>query len=111
MTRYRQDAKTGKLHEIIQDTGENHSHFVSVDSVAFMSPIDGSRIRNSRELREHNKRHGVSNDLDSLREQTSKEMARKHSTGTKKERVEAIRDSIERVQSSGFHRNVQYDDQ
>jgi hypothetical protein len=108
--RYRQDPKTGKLHEITQDSGKSHSNFISIADVNFVSPIDGSHIRNIRELNEHNKRHGVSNDLDSLREQTAKEMGRHNRPfSTSRERKEAINDAIERVSSSGFRRNIQYD--
>jgi hypothetical protein len=75
-----------------------------------VSPVDGSRIRNRGELAAHNRLHGVTNDIDSLREQGQREQNRKPRTGNKKERVAAIVDAIERTQSSGFSRRIQYDE-
>ena len=54
----------------------------------------------------------MTNDLDSLREKTANEMARANNIspyGTKKQRIEAIRDSIERVSSSGYRREQNYE--
>jgi hypothetical protein len=76
----------------------------------FVSPVDGSRVRNRGELAAHNRIHGVTNDIDSLREKGNRELNRKPNTGSKKERVATIVDAMERVQSSGFSRRIQYDD-
>jgi|TARA_R110000822_G_scaffold47505_1_gene125962 MFS superfamily sulfate permease-like transporter len=85
---------------------------VHMDLDSFVSPIDGTVISSRPLLEEHNRRHGVTNDLDSLREKTANEMARARNIspyGTKKQRIEAIRDSIERVSSSGYRREQNYE--
>jgi len=68
MPRWRQDSKTG---ELIRIDGEAQKQKVSgLDSgggifpgakpfEAFVSPVDGSLIRNGRELEDHNRRNGV----------------------------------------------------
>ncbi len=105
---YRQNGETGKLHEVVRGHRKENVGYDSFEP--FVSCVDGSRIRNRGELAEHNLRHGVTNDIDSLREKGQREMNRKPNTGTKKERVAAIVDAMERVQSSGFSRRIQYDD-
>ena len=80
---------------------------IHVDNVDFISPIDGSHIHNSRELVDHNKKHGVSNDLDSLREQTERAGNKNHLS--RRERKDAINDAMHRVSSSGFSRREQYE--
>ena len=82
-------------------------HFVRSGNVDFISPIDGSHIRNSQQLVDHNKRHGVSNDLDSRRQQTAD--ANKPMKLSKTERRDDINDAIERASSSGFSRRVNYE--
>lgn len=80
---------------------------IHMDLDSFVSPIDGTVISSRPGLVEHNRRHGVTNDLDSLKEKTSREMARAgniKAAGTKKERVAGIRNAIERASSSGYHR-------
>ena len=108
MPRWRQDHVTGELIEI-SNGPICHHHSVSVFD-SFVSHVDGTTIRNSDDLRAHNNRHGVSNDPDSLREQTAQQDNRQHTTGSRQERIAAIRDSMERVQSSGFHREIIYDE-
>ncbi len=108
--RWRQDLETGELIEITNKRASARVH-IHVDNVDFVSPIDGSRIRNNRELVSHNRKHGVTNDLDSLREQTQKARAGKSETReTAHERKLAIVDAIERASSSGYHRKVEYDE-
>ena len=105
--RWRQDRETGKLVEIVKRKPVP-GVFIHVDDVDFISPVDGTRIRNSRELIDHNKRHGVSNDLDSLREQTAR--ANEPVRLSKRERKDNIADAFERASSSGFSRRVDYED-
>lgn len=108
--RWRQDRETGEFIEITDKRASARVH-IHVDHVDFVSPITGTRIRNNRELLEHNKKHGVSNDLDSLRDQTAKANAPKtESRETIHQRKLAIVDAIERASSSGFHRKVEYDE-
>jgi|TARA_R110000796_G_scaffold134980_1_gene251098 MFS superfamily sulfate permease-like transporter len=85
----------------------DRSAAIHMDVDAFVSPIDGTIISSRPVLVEHNRRHGVTNDLDSLKEKTSREMARAGNIkagGTRKERVAEIRNAIERASSSGYHR-------
>tara|TARA_R110000803_G_scaffold27833_5_gene64791 strand:- start:630 stop:959 length:330 start_codon:yes stop_codon:yes gene_type:complete len=107
-TRYRQDSETGKLVEIIQQKPKAIHAIHVMDP--FVSHVDGSTIRNSQDLKNHNRQHNVSNDPDLLKEQVARSNNRTHEVGTKKERVAHILDAIERTQSSGFHRHVQYED-
>jgi len=58
MRRYRQNPVTLEL-ELITDTTEPRSMDVVRHFEAFKSPIDGSIIRNSRELKAHCDRHNV----------------------------------------------------
>lgn len=104
---YRQNTETGKFYEVTR-TPRTRQSIIQVSHVDFVSPVDGSHIRNSRELVEHNKRHGVSNDLDSLREQTAR--AQEKTPFSRRERRDAIADSIERASSSGYSRRVPYDE-
>ena len=83
-------------------------HFVQSDNVDFISPVDGTRIDSKRKLDNHNRQHGVSNDLDSLREQTQK--ASQPKTLSPRERKNQIADAYERASSSGFSRRVEYDE-
>jgi len=80
---------------------------VHMDMDSFVSPIDGTVISSRPVLEEHNRRHGVTNDLDNLREKTAREMARAGNItpeGSRKERIETIRNSIERASYSGYRR-------
>lgn len=106
-TTYVQDA-SGKFIEKVRT--HNRVHAVMDDSIDFISPIDGSHISGNRQLREHNKRHGVSNDLDSLKSQAQQSLARDPAGGQRKERTTALLDSWDRTQSSGFSREIKYDE-
>ena len=99
---YRQDRETGKLIEVRKVAGQ--SHFIRGVFQPYVSPIDGSVIKSRGGLAEHNKRHGVSNDLDHLREQAQKSNQRDFEVGSKHERKLAIKDAIERASSSGVTR-------
>ncbi len=100
--------RNGKLVE--KKTQNNRRHFVSDDISAFVSPIDGSVISSRSGLREHNKRHGVSNDLDSLKSQAQQSLARDPAGGQRKERTASLLDSWDRAQSSGYSREIKYDE-
>ena len=110
MTRqtYRQNPETGEMYEVERGHCKENVGYDSFEPC--VSPVDGGRIRNRAELTAHNRLHGVTNDIDSLREQGERERNRKPRTSSKKERVAAIVDAMERVQSSGFSRRIQYDD-
>ena len=100
-TTYRQDRETGKFVEVRKVVGA--SHFIRGAFQPFVSPVDGSPISTRQQLADHNKKHGMSNDLDHLREQTQKSNEKKP-VGTARERKLAIKDAIDRVSSSGFTR-------
>lgn len=78
----------------------------------FQSPIDGSVISTRAQLAAHNTRHGVTNDLDSLREKTKLHLANQQSHGTsagdKKERINTLIEAYDRASASGFGRHRQY---
>jgi len=106
--RWRQDRETGKLIEIAAEAPKA-SHAIHVVE-PFRSSVDGTMIRNAQDLKAHNRRNNVSNDPDHLKEQIHRSKNRTYEVGTKKERVAAICDAIERASSSGYHRNIQYED-
>jgi hypothetical protein len=84
-------------------------HSVHSDIDTFVSPVDSSVVNGRADLREHERRTGLTNDPDSLREQSARELARaaKHPTaGTRRERIELIRQEFERHQSSGNNRDL-----
>ena len=62
MTKYRQDPTTGKLNEVKKTKGP-HSHLIIDNFVPFVSPVDRSVVNTRAELLDHNKRHGVTQDL------------------------------------------------
>ncbi len=105
--RWRQDRETGKLVEVVKQE-PYRGHFVQSSDVDFISPVSGAHIRTRQQLVDHNKRHGVSNDLDSLREQTAR--ANEPVRLSKRERKDNIADAFERASSSGFSRRVDYED-
>jgi hypothetical protein len=105
---WRQDSETGKLVEILR-TPSKRLHSVGVFQ-ELVSPVTGERIANRQQMADHQRRTGMTNDMDSLREQTRKELTRKPDTGTRKERITAIRTALEKASSSGYHRTVQYED-
>lgn len=105
--RFRQDAVTGKLIEITR-TKSKAIHSVGVFQ-EMISPVTGERIANRAQLLDHNKRTGMTNDLDSLREQTRRENERAPDMGSKHERKLAIKDAIEQRRSSGYNREINYE--
>lgn len=108
---YRQDAETREFYEVVKQKTHGIAPSVRGDIDPYISPVDGSVISSRSGERAHNKRHGVSNDQDSLREQTEKAgRTREVSPQERHERKLAIKDSMERVASSGFHRNIRYED-
>lgn len=105
--RYRQDKETGKLIEIIPQPKQ---HFHSVGVFEEVVAPDGTRIASRGQMQAFEHRTGLTNDMDSLREQSQNVLTRKRGTGTKKERIAALLDAHDRVQSSGFGRRAEYDD-
>ena len=107
---YRQDPVTREFYEIGREM--DHQRSIVRGFEPYLSPVDGSVIRNRSDLKEHEKRTGQTNDLDHLREQTQREVAGRKvgSPGTIEERKQAIRDACERVRSSGFSRRTMYDE-
>jgi len=106
---WRQDSETGKLVEITVE--RSSGVFIRGDIQPYVSPIDGSVIGSRSAERQHNARHGVSNDIDSLREKARKKNEPQQQTALDvHERKLAIKDAIERVSSSGFSRQTLYHD-
>lgn len=105
MRRWRQNPQTGKMYEIKVAPRKSLGAYIQSDISPFVSPVDGTVIRTRGDLVEHEKRTGMTNDLDHLREQKHQPVAL-----SKHERKLAISDAIERATSSGFHREVRYDD-
>ena len=65
--RFIQDPETHKMVPAEDYIGEDSSNLYAAvhgDIDAFRSPIDGSIIDDRRKLREHNRRHGVTNSSD-----------------------------------------------
>ena len=100
-TTYRQDRETGKFYEVRKVVRQGH--YIRGAFHGFVSPVDGSAITTRGQLADHNRKHGVSNDLDHLREQADRSSNRTE-VGTSHERKLAIKDAMERVSSSGFTR-------
>lgn len=87
---------------------DKKSAAVHLDNTDFISPVDGTHISSHKVLVEHNRRNNVTNDPDSLREQGQRELARAANirpAGTRRERIELIRQEFERAESSGNNRN------
>lgn len=85
----------GKLVEVTP--GANIPKSAMVKSFdPFVSPIDGSVIRTSTDLANHNRKYKVSNDLDSLKEQTRKHQERMKTpyTGSREERRHALNETL-----------------
>jgi len=119
MTRRRWRQIEGRLVEIDIKTGQPvgadeppiRSHGVSV----FQEVIapDGTRIASRDAMRDYENRTGMTNDLDSLRTQTRRELNRANEvTKPKKDptRIPALLDAFERASSSGYSRRPVYDE-
>lgn len=80
-----------------------------MDIEPFKSPIDGSIINTRAQLNAHNARHGVSNDLDSLRQKTDEYNKSRtgQMQGSKKERINALVEAYDRA-AAGQGRHIQY---
>ena len=105
MTKYRQDAKTGKLVEIVKQP-RKHQALIQGKMEPFVSIVDGSVISTQKELRDHNKRNNVTQDSFSgaIAARTA---ARENLFGGRykdPERKADIRDAIERCRSEGDNR-------
>lgn len=81
---------------------EAHLHFIGGAFVPFNSPIDGRYISNGKDLERHNRKHKVINDLDQIHQKTA-DHQKLHVGSTTAERKAAIRDTMERMQSSGYN--------
>ena len=107
--------RNGKLIEVFRDNSGSASVSPSIraDVEPFKSPIDGTIINTRAQLLAHNQRHGVTNDLDSLRECTKRHLENQQTAGTtdrdRRERVAQLVDAYDRAAASGFHRHVRYE--
>ncbi len=85
---------------------------IRMDIEPFKSPIDGTIVNTRAQLLAHNQRHGVTNDLDSLKEKTRIHLNSQQGHGkgetSKKERINALVEAYDRASTAGFGRNVQY---
>lgn len=96
---YRQNKDTGKFEEVRRT--QNHKlSSVTDDITPYVSPVDGSVISNKRQLESHNKRNGVTNDLDSLREKTKRYKQGQSADFGKKERISSLIRSYDYVQQN-----------
>lgn len=91
VTTYRFNEETGEMEVVAKREGGLRSRAPAIHAPfePFRSPVDGSVIKNPRQLAEHNRRNGVSNDPDSLKEQTRRHQKRmeKPYVGDKKEHI------------------------
>lgn len=94
---YRQNKETGKFEEVTPFLARPTQN-VTDDIAPFISPVDGSHITTKRQLESHNRRNGVTNDLDSLKEKTSRHLARQNNGLSKKERINDLVRSYDYVQ-------------
>jgi hypothetical protein len=88
---------------------EGRFHYVGND-MAPMYLRDSDTVINSKShLREYEKRTGLTQDLDSLREQQQRELSRAANIrpeGTRRERIALIRDEFARAESSGNNKDL-----
>lgn len=110
--RYRQLPDGGGLVEIFNSDNASVSASIHKDIEPFKSPIDGSAINTRSQLEAHNKRHGVSNDLDSLRERSAQYLKSQHvdTAVNKRERIAKLVEAYDRASSPDFSRRKQYDE-
>ena len=98
------DPSTRKLipRDEFNSTGGGQAPFIHGDLEAFVSPVDGSIIDDRGKLRDHNKRHGVTNIRDygegyfERRAEERAETLRCSSEAIRKQRRNAILDAITR---------------
>lgn len=94
-----QDPITGELIPKDKYQREASSCFITAFK-DFISPIDGTRIANSKQLAEHNKKHGVTNindygpDWFKRKKAEREHILRGDSPTTKNERISTILESI-----------------
>ena len=90
-------------------TKRGRHHYVGND-MAPMYLRDSDTVINSKShLREYEKRTGLTQDIDSLREQGQRELSRAANIrpeGTRRERIALIKQEFERAESSGNNRNL-----
>jgi hypothetical protein len=98
--------------EIVVSQNAPTAPSIRMDVQPFRSPIDGTMINTRVDLENHNRRHGVTNDLDSLRENTKRHLERGRAApaSAKKERINALIEAYDRTQSSSHQRQVRYED-
>ena len=107
--RWRQDAKTGKLVPIDASAAKRDGGFIHANNMeAFVSPVDGTLVRNKREYDEHNKRNNVVNAAEFTPEfyaSKEKERARfyngEHTSREKQARKEQMYENIIRLERQG----------
>lgn len=101
--------------EVFRDNTASVAPRIHADVAPFVSPIDGSIINTRAQLVAHNQRHGVSNDMDSLREKTKHHLANQQGHGVqakdKRERINMLVEAYDRASSPDFQRRKQYEDQ
>jgi len=97
MPKWRQNKVTGELIPIDAAARRQDGAYIQGDIQSFVSPIDGTVISDRKQLREHNKRHGVVNAAEFSKEfyeGKAKDRARlytgEHSTAEKQARGEEI---------------------
>ena len=103
-----QDPITGKLvpkHEYIAP--DNRTAFIQGDIESFVSPIDGTVIDDRRKLREHNRRHSVTDSRDYSPEYYARKKSERDAqlTGNtreqRQERIEALSHAIDTHERRG----------
>lgn len=94
---YRQNPETGKFELVGERVGGlRKSADIAPMFEPYVSPIDGSKIRTRKQEADHNRAHGVTNDLDSLKEQTARHQKRQEKpyVGSKEERKKDIIEAV-----------------
>lgn len=86
--------------------------FVKGRFEAFKSPVDGSIIKNDRDMQEHNKRNNVVNAAEGYSEETinSGNFGRKEEKLDKKELVSDIKESIHMLEN-GYKPQIEVQDE
>ena len=94
-----QDRVTGKFIEVTHKRSAPQSAAVHLPE-SFVSPIDGTIIDSKGKLAAHNKRHGVSNDPDSLREKNEAFKRQQNTPLSKRERLNDLVQAHDFVQQN-----------